>query len=163
MLQLATSRMQALDFLPDRILDQIDVDPDSTHLLWTGATTDLGYPRVWDGTRSTMLTRWVLTAIAGPAPSATHQAGHTCHDEQVDACPHVHTELDFHRLCVEPTHLAWQTPRENIMASPRAIARIKHERAIARPPVVRTPPPWMALSERDREINDMYHEMFKNP
>jgi len=50
-------RLAPLTFLPEGVLQSIDVDPDSSHLLWTASTTPGGYPRASRGGKLVMLAR----------------------------------------------------------------------------------------------------------
>jgi hypothetical protein len=123
------------EFMPDRIMVQMDVDPDDEHghCLWTGSTTLLGYVRVYDGERLKMIARWILENTVGPPPTDKHQAGHVCHDLQMGACPATLTEFCFHRLCCNPSHLAWMTASENVQASSRTRAH-QISRGLVLPP-----------------------------
>ena len=115
-------RLAPLTFLPEGVLQSIDVDPDSSHLLWTASTTPGGYPRVSRNGQLIMLARWIAEEVHGPAPTPKHQAGHICHDEQIEECPFELPGLDFHRLCCNPEHIRWQTARENVMGNSRSMA-----------------------------------------
>lgn len=165
----------SIAFLPDRVLAKIVEDPDTGCLLWTGATNQHGYPRVWNGVRLVPLARWVAIEVHGPPPTPKHQAGHLCHDHQLGACPVGMPDFCPHRLCGSPHHIAWQTASANILASPRTVAsrntakttcRLGH--ALLRVTVdaagrhsrhcyeCRTPAPWSVVSDEDREANLQY-------
>lgn len=120
--------LKPLKGMPLRVFDHIDIDPDDPDgcWLWTGTqNAQHGYAQTMgpDG-RLIAVHRWVLQVTQGPAPSPVHQAGHACHDaaahrgecwvSPIIACPH--------RLCVQPRHLVWQTPRQNLLASPFTMA-----------------------------------------
>jgi len=110
-----------LAFLPEGVLQSIDVDPDSSHLLWTASTTPGGYPRVSRNGQLVMLARWILEKTVGPCPPKM-QASHKCHDWEL-GCPTGNlVDFDWHRLCCTPGHLAWETARTNILASARTVA-----------------------------------------
>lgn len=90
----------------ERVCAKIEVDPVTGCWNWTGA-----YSRKRNGmrpviqvggrgTRVVLVARLILTWYAGPPPSDTHEAGHTC--------PHGENSR-----CIRPMHLRWQTRLEN--------------------------------------------------
>ena len=75
---------------------------------WTAKVLPSGRGRYWHDGRWCYPYRLTLEAAAGPPPTALHYAGHTVCDNP---------------RCVNPAHLAWQTPGENsqeMMAKGRA-------------------------------------------
>jgi hypothetical protein len=64
-----------------------------------------------------------LVAHTGERPAGMH-AGHACHDEAVSAgtCVGSNSDPCQHRLCVNPDHLEWMTPRQNLLASRSTLA-----------------------------------------
>lgn len=60
-----------------------------------------------------MLARWIAEEVHGRAPTPKYQAGHICHDEQIEKCPLKLPKFDFHRLGCAPHTFAWQTAREH--------------------------------------------------
>lgn len=79
-------------------------DPDAC-ILWTGALSLKRHgtrrPVIRDGHRVVAVTRVVCTWFHGPSPTARHHAGHTC-------------PVGENRLCINPRHLEWQSPEENV-------------------------------------------------
>jgi hypothetical protein len=71
-----------------------------------------GYGRVKDGKISRGAHRVVCRLAHGIPPSGKHHAAHKCHN----------------RACVNPNHLRWATPRENVMDSVAAGRRALGEK-----------------------------------
>lgn len=128
----AEPRLRPLRFLPMRLLVQIDVDESSFCLLWTGDVTRQGRPRVWNGQKLVFLYRWVVEGVTGKPIPKRMTVGHTCHDRELNCPTGVWADWCWHRRCVEPTHLAIQSLRDNILASPRTIASLNRGAAMAR-------------------------------
>lgn len=82
------------------------------------ATTRPGYAVVKVGGRSVIAHRVVLVAALGRDLLPGMQAGHGCHDRAYAAgeCTATATDPCEHRRCVNPAHLAEQTPRDNVLA-----------------------------------------------
>lgn len=95
--------------------------PDGCWLLHSrgaGGYSHLGYNGV--RYRAPLLS---LVAHTGSRPDGMH-AGHTCHDAAVLAgtCVGSNSDPCQHRLCVNPDHLEWMTPRQNLLASRSTLA-----------------------------------------
>lgn len=70
--------------------------------IWKGYVNGYGRPTAPIDGRLQTVARAVLTKYAGPPPSSKHQASHICQNT----------------MCVEPTHLTWETQRENDLRKP---------------------------------------------
>ena len=66
---------------------------------WPFATNNRGYPQINRKGRRVLVHRIVCTHIHGPAPTAQHEAAHSCGNG--------------HLGCVTPMHLRWATRAEN--------------------------------------------------
>lgn len=76
-------------------------------MLWTGAKSQKRRgqlrPVIQEGARGSRVlnvARFLCEVMNGPAPTAEHEAGHTCPEGEND-------------LCVNPRHLVWMTRTEN--------------------------------------------------
>ncbi|KAB2728240.1 HNH endonuclease [Brucella anthropi] len=68
--------------------------------LWPYSNNGIGYGKVSIEGRSVFVHRYVCELQHGPAPSVTHHAAHSCGNG--------------HLGCINPHHLRWATPKENI-------------------------------------------------
>jgi len=68
-------------------------------LLWPFGRTGAGYGAIYDNGPQQLAHRWVCEQVNGPAPTASHEAAHTCGNG--------------HLGCVHPGHLYWGTGVEN--------------------------------------------------
>jgi len=83
---------------PEEILEHCIPEPMSGCLLYLGATSG-GYPKAWvNGLGDRRLHPIICEYAHGPKPSPRHYACHRC---------------DV-RLCLEPKHLVWGLPKENV-------------------------------------------------
>ncbi len=83
--------------LPDRILNKIELEPNSGCWLWTATTTPKGYGRVWWESNLMRAHRLVYELLIGPIPDGL-QIDHLCRV----------------RHCVNPEHLEPVTHAENV-------------------------------------------------
>lgn len=91
-----TAPNEAAEFYRDTVLSFAREDC----LLWPYARggQGRGYAKLSVDGKSKSVHRMVCQHVHGPAPSAEHQAAHKCGDS----------------LCVNPRHLRWATPVENM-------------------------------------------------
>lgn len=68
-------------------------------LLWPYSMSDAGYGVIWIEGKMQRVSRLICEENHGPAPSAKHEAAHSCGKG--------------HRGCVNRHHLHWATPSEN--------------------------------------------------
>ena len=84
----------------DRVLDKVDVDPDSGCWVFTGNKTMWGYGAIAVGRSMKAVHRVVYAALVGPLVDGMH-IDHLCSN----------------RACCNPTHLAQVTAKENVRRS----------------------------------------------
>lgn len=68
-------------------------------LIWPYGTCDNGYGQLTVDGKHISAHRYVCERVNGPAPSAIHEAAHSCGKGKVG--------------CISPGHLSWKTPIEN--------------------------------------------------
>jgi hypothetical protein len=106
------------DFL-ERHADKWEPCPATGCYLWTGAyrgrlsknngvTRINSYAEAWDGSRNVTVSRKVCEEKNGPPPTSTHQASHICGVS----------------MCVNPDHLLWETPSQNMARMDPALRKI---------------------------------------
>lgn len=85
---------------PHRFLNEVVLPYDGDEcLIWPYNRSSGGYPYIWVDQAGLLVTRIVCESENGPAPSATHQAAHSCGNGSAG--------------CVTKKHLTWKTPIEN--------------------------------------------------
>lgn len=91
--------------------------------LWTGTLLrSSGYGQIGAYRRGMQVHRLSLVIATGMSPQPDLlDAGHICHDQAV-ADGSCFGHACQHRLCIRPDHLAWQTPRENVISGDTFIA-----------------------------------------
>ena len=86
---------QALFFIQDVVLNYVGDDC----LIWPFACKH-GYPDIYVGGKVMLATRYICTLIHGKPPTQWYHAAHSCGKGRSG--------------CVNPNHLRWATPKENI-------------------------------------------------
>lgn len=66
---------------------------------WPYAKKKKGYGSIWHQGRTRVASRVLCEVVHGPAPSAQHEAAHSCGNGD--------------KGCMNPSHLRWATPLEN--------------------------------------------------
>lgn len=92
--------------------------------VFTGAGIRNGYGQIHLGGRMVMAHRIALVAALGRDLLPGMQAGHACHDQAFAAGLCVATQADpcQHRRCVNPDHLAEQSPAQNSLSGGTIVA-----------------------------------------
>ena len=84
--------------------------------LWTAGLTFDGYGKLWSGYGILRASVLALVCATGHRPGGLF-AGHLCHDA-AKAGMGCHSDEPgpcAHRRCVNPAHLGWQTPLQNLL------------------------------------------------
>lgn len=84
--------------------------------LWTAGLTFDGYGKLWSPYGTLRASVLALVHASGHRPVGMF-AGHLCHDAAKAAarCRGVDGGPCAHRRCVNPDHLGWQTPLQNLL------------------------------------------------
>ena len=91
--------------LLDRHADKWAPEPNTGCLIWTGAISSAPASRPMvgiAGNKVQVVARLICEEAYGPPPTSKHQAAHNTPNGCIGG------------LCVEPRHLRWATPRENL-------------------------------------------------